>query len=262
MEKVIAKKSLGQHFLKNESVIKNIINLAAIKDDEQLMEIGPGLGALTNHLYHKNCSKLYLLEKDDVFAKNHHDYSILNNLEQIKVFHMDALTFDWKSLEGKWKIIGNLPYNVASPLIWDIVSQVPELDLAVFMIQKEVARRIRADINNKVYGALTAWVQSFCSVKKGLVVTPSAFNPPPKVDSEVIVLKSLPKESFPKNPENLAKTIKICFQQRRKQLHGILQKNFPNTYDESIWEKIGLDKNTRAENLTPLQFQYLSEVLF
>lgn len=260
--KIIAKKSLGQHFLKNEKVIQRIINLADIHDNEQIMEIGPGPGALTHILRDMNYDKLWLLEKDDVFAQNHANYALENNRETCSVFHIDALTFDWKSLQGEWKILGNLPYNVASPLMWDIVSQVPQLSRAVFMIQREVAERIRAREGSKTYGALSAWIQSFCKVEKGFVVTPSAFTPPPKVDSEVIIFKPLPKEKLPKNPENLAKTIKICFQQRRKQLHGILQKALPNSYHIGIWEELGIQKEARAETLSPEQFQALAEKLF
>ncbi len=261
-EKVLAKKSLGQHFLKNEALIKNIVNLANIQEAEQVLEIGPGPGALTKLLFHKNCAKLLLLEKDNAFAQKHLDYIAENQWQNMQVINMDALDFDWKSLEGNWKIISNLPYNVGSVLIWDIVSQVPNLTLAVFMVQKEVAMRIRAECNSKTYGAISAWVQNFCSVKKGLSVSPSAFYPPPKVDSEVIVLTPIQKDCLPSYPENLAKTIKLCFQQRRKQLHKILQKNFPNTYTEEIWEKIGQTKSCRAENLSPKQFKLLSDILF
>ncbi len=259
---VVAKKSLGQHFLKNDSVIQRIINLGNIQEDEQVMEIGPGPGALTNLLRDLRCSKLWLLEKDDAFALKHEEYAETKKLEHMKVFHMDALTFDWKSLEGEWKIMGNLPYNVASPLMWDIVSQVPQLKSAVFMIQKEVAQRIRAAEGSKTYGALSVWIQSYCKVEKGFIVSPTAFSPPPKVDSEVIILKPLPKEALPKDPKNLSRLIKIGFQQRRKQLHGLLQKALPKEYNPNIWDILELDMHCRAETLSPQKFQQLCALLF
>ena len=259
--KIIAKKSLGQHFLNNESVIKKIIDLGEISPNDNVLEIGPGPGALTAILRELPCQRLWLLEKDDVFAQNHVDYAKENKLAHMRVFHIDALTFSWKDLQGEWKIMGNLPYNVASPLMWDIVSQVPQLSKAVFMIQKEVAERIRAKEGSKTYGALSVWIQSFCKVEKGFVIRPSAFTPPPKVDSEIIVFKPLPREELPNYPNDLAKLIKITFQQRRKQLHGILQKVYPVTYHDSIWNELQIPKETRAEMLSPKQFQQLASLL-
>ncbi len=261
-EKIFAKKSLGQHFLKNESVINKIIELGQIQENDQVMEIGPGPGALTSILREKSCQKLWLLEKDDTFALNHKNYAQEHQLNHIKVFHIDALTFDWTNLKGEWKIMGNLPYNVASPLMWDIVYKVPHLKKAVFMIQKEVAERIKAKEGSKTYGALSVWIQSFCKVEKGFVIRPSAFTPPPKVDSEIIIFSPLPESEKPHNPENLAKLIKICFQQRRKQLHGILQKALKEQYNESIWQEIGFSKETRAEMLSPKDFQKLCQLIF
>lgn len=261
-DKIIAKKSLGQHFLKNESVIGKIIELGEISPADQVMEIGPGPGALTGILRTLPCQKLWLLEKDDVFAQNHAQYAQEHGLDHMRVFHMDALTFPWHELEGNWKIMGNLPYNVASPMMWDIVSKVPHLQKAVFMIQKEVAERIRAKEGSKTYGALSAWIQSFCKTEKGFVIRPSAFTPPPKVDSEIIVFRPLPKEQLPNDPENLAKVIKASFSQRRKQLHGILQKAFPDRYTENIWNELEIQKEVRAEMLSPVQFQKLTQLLF
>ncbi len=261
-EKIPAKKSLGQHFLKNESVINKIIELGDFSAADQILEIGPGPGALTSILRTLDCQKLWLLEKDDVFARNHAQYAEENKLGHMRVFHTDALTFPWRDLRGNWKIIGNLPYNVASPLMWDIVSQVPKLSKAVFMIQKEVAERIRAKEGNKTYGALSAWIQSFCKVEKGFVIRPSAFTPPPKVDSEIIIFKPLPEEELPKHPEYLATLIKTAFQQRRKQLHGIFQKAFPSQYAETIWQQMEIPKESRAETLSPKQFQKLADLLF
>lgn len=261
-QKFLAKKSLGQHFLKNNHAIERIVQYAHIEDHDQVMEIGPGPGALTNLLLTRKCAKLYLLEKDDNFAKLHQEYAEKNELSHVNVLHMDALTYPWEKMEGEWKILGNLPYNVASPMMWDMVRHVPKLACAVFMIQKEVARRIRADKDSKTYGALSVWIQSFCKVEKGFVLGPHAFSPPPKVDSEVIIFKPLKTEDKPQDPENLSRLIKICFQQRRKQLHGILQKALPETYHVGIWETLGMDGAYRAENLSPKDFQKLCSLLF
>ena len=261
-EKIFAKKSLGQHFLVDNNVIKRIVTIGDIQGSDQVIEIGPGPGALTNLLRNLECKKLWLLEKDDAFAEKHKDYVAQNKVDHMEVFHIDALTFDWKSLAGEWKIIGNLPYNVASPLMWDIVSQTPQLSKAVFMIQKEVAQRIRAPEGSKTYGALSVWIQSYCKVERGFDIGPQAFSPPPKVDSEVIIFKPLPKEQLPQDPHNLSRLIKICFQQRRKQLHGVLQKALPHAYNANILEQLGVDMHCRAETLSPQYFQRLCALLF
>lgn len=262
MNNIKAKKSLGQHFLKNSNAIARIIQYARIEEHDQIMEIGPGPGALTNLLKTRTCAKLVLLEKDDAFAKLHQIHAEQHNLTHMQIINMDALKYTWQEMQGEWKILGNLPYNVASPMMWDIVSQVPQLKCAVFMIQKEVARRIRAHKDCKEYGGLSVWIQSFCNVEKGFVLGPQSFSPPPKVDSEVIILKPLKAENKPQDPENLSRLIKICFQQRRKQLHGILQKALPATYNTGIWDILGMDGSSRAENLSPKDFHKLCTLLF
>lgn len=255
---ILAKKSLGQHFLKDKNIIERIIALGKFHENDQILEIGPGPGALTNYLKEMPYGKLWLIEKDDAFAREHS----LHIAENFQVFHQNALKFPWESLTGDWKIISNLPYNIASPLMWDIVSQTKNLNRAVFMIQKEVAQRILSKPNSKIYGALSVWIQSFCEVEKSFVVPPRFFTPPPKVDSQLIVLKALPEENRPKDPKNLSRLIKICFQQRRKQLHGLLQKALPETYSVACLENIGILPNARAETLSSQDFQKLCAQLF
>ena len=216
-----AKKSLGQHFLKTEAVARRIVDLLDIRPDDQVLEIGPGPGALTGLIAAKNPARLVLLEKDDHWATEH--ARTLDGRPGCGVRNMDALEFVWEELEGAWKVIGNLPYNVASPLMWECVSRAPRLERAVFMVQKEVAERLAARPGNRTYGALSVWVQSFATVEWGFVVGPGHFSPPPKVDSAVISLTGLPADKHPGCPEGLSRFIKLCFQQRRKQLQGILR---------------------------------------
>ncbi|MGN1038003.1 MAG: ribosomal RNA small subunit methyltransferase A, partial [Mailhella sp.] len=129
-----AKKSLGQHFLRDENAIRRIVDLLRAEEGDQLMEIGPGPGALTSLLRTLPWQKLILLEKDEHYAREHAQ----RPMKGLEVIAGDALRYPWESLAGPWKIAGNLPYNVASPLMWDIVSRTPHLSRAVFMIQKEV----------------------------------------------------------------------------------------------------------------------------
>ena len=249
------KKSLGQHFLRDEGACRRIVDLARVEAGDQVLEIGPGRGALTRFLRPLPWSRLILVEKDDALAAEH----AARPLPGLQVVHGDALAFDWTSLAGGWKIVGNLPYNVASPLMWDIVSRVPELRRAVFMIQQEVADRILAEPGGRAYGALSAWMRSFVAPARGFTLGPAAFSPPPKVDSAVVTLTPLPPEQRPQRPDALAVLIKVCFGRRRKQLQGILRRAFPDLPTADILTDLNLKPDRRPETLTPQDFQRLAD---
>lgn len=253
-----AKKSLGQHFLRDERAVQRIVDLLRVEKGDNIMEIGPGPGALTALLRPLPWKRLLLLEKDEHYAAEH----AARPLPNLEVEAADALAYPWEKLEEPWKIAGNLPYNVASPLIWDIVSRLPHLARAVFMVQKEVGDRLTASPSGKDYGALSVWVQSFTVTKKGFVIGPSAFSPPPKVDSSVVVFTPLPKEKRPAKAEELSRLIKICFQQRRKQIQGILRRAMPSRFSVEVLKSLGIDPAQRPENLSVEQFQLLAEALF
>ncbi len=251
-----AKKSLGQHFLHNEGACQRIVALAQLKPTDAVLEIGPGPGALTKHLLAIPPRQYLLIEKDDHWATHHAAQCTAYG----EVLHADALTFPWTSLQGAWTIVGNLPYNVASPLIWDIVSQTPELSRAVFMIQKEVGQRLAAKPGGRDYGALSVWVQSYVAVHWGFVVGPGSFSPPPKVDSAVVSFTPLTEKPLC-SPKALQKILKICFQQRRKQLQSILRKaGFSQTLD--VLNALGIAPEARPETLTTKTFQQLAKKLF
>ena len=176
-----AKKSLGQHFLKDAKTSARIVDLLRIGPEDRVLEIGPGPGAITGIIHERGPAEFRLIEKDSYWAAHHAELE--RPAPAVQVLNADALAFPWESLEGPWKIISNLPYNVGSPLMWDIVSRTPDLTRAVFMVQKEVAERLYAKPGTKDYGALSVWIQSYVRVEWGFVVGPGAFNPPPKVDS-------------------------------------------------------------------------------
>ena len=250
-----AKKSLGQHFLKHQNIAQNIVNLLDLSSNDNIIEIGPGPGILTNILTISPHNTLLLLEKDHNFAKQRHN-------KDIKNFHtllIDALNFDWQRLNSieSWKIVGNLPYNVASPLIWDIVSKSKNITKAVFMVQKEVGQRIISKPGNKIYGALSIWVQSYAKAQLHYIIKPSSFIPPPKVDSCVISLDFLPIKQAPFIPKNLKYLLHLCFSQRRKQLKHIFHNaNLDNLVDQCIHLKILPSK--RPEELSIDEFKKLS----
>lgn len=132
-----AKKSLGQHFLKDAKTSARIVDLLRIGPEDRVLEIGPGPGAITGIIHERGPAEFRLIEKDSYWAAHHAELE--RPAPAVQVLNADALAFPWESLEGPWKIISNLPYNVGSPLMWDIVSRTPDLTRAVFMVQKEVA---------------------------------------------------------------------------------------------------------------------------
>ncbi len=252
-----AKKSLGQHFLHDKNICNKIVGLLEVQNKDNILEIGPGTGALTNILSKQEYNNFTILEKDDRFAKLHTE----NNYNNTTVIHCDALKHNWAEIQNNIKIISNLPYNIASPLMWDIVSQTKKLDLAVFMIQDEVANRCIAEVNTKAYGVLSIWLQAFCEVKKEFMVKPQAFSPPPKVNSAVISLKPFSEDKRPKEPEILADLIKTCFQQRRKQIEGILKKSKYSHVYANMLENFNISPMARPENISVELFIAMSEYI-
>lgn len=249
-----AKKSLGQHFLRDRNISEKIVRLLEVRPEDHVLEIGPGPGALSDLLEEAEPRRLVLLEKD-------HHWVVERQRRagpRTQAVHMDALTMSWERItpERPWKIIGNLPYNVASPLMWEIFSRAPGLTRAVFMIQKEVGERLVAEPGGRDYGALSVWIQSFTRPRWGFVVGPRAFAPPPKVDSAVVTFVPLSADQWPINPPALTRLLKICFQHRRKQLGSIFHRNgLPHL--AAALEQLGIDPRLRPECLSPADFQHL-----
>lgn len=131
-------------------------DLLRIGPEDRVLEIGPGPGAITGIIHERGPAEFRLIEKDSYWAAHHAELE--RPAPAVQVLNADALAFPWESLEGPWKIISNLPYNVGSPLMWDIVSRTPDLTRAVFMVQKEVAERLYAKPGTKDYGALSVWI--------------------------------------------------------------------------------------------------------
>ena len=253
-----AKKSLGQHFLRREEICARIAALLLPRPEDRVLEIGPGPGALTRALEDGPHACLLLLEKDRHWAAERQRPAG----PRTQAVLTDALRFDWRRIgpERPWKIIGNLPYNVASPLIWDIVSQSRGLSRAVFMVQKEVGQRLAAAPGNGHYGALPVWVQSHARPRLEFVVGPGAFSPPPRVDSAVLSFEPLPAEALPDRPDALSRLLRICFQQRRKQLGGIFRRAGLPQLEEAL-ERTGLAPHLRPEALHKEDFLRLAAFL-
>lgn len=245
-------KSLGQHFIHDVGICRRIVSLLAPCAQDQIVEIGPGPGALTCVLLQAPHDKLLLIEKDAWWAAER------SREGGAEVLCMDALAYDWEGLRrhGEWKLIGNLPYNIASPLIWNILGQCTSWQRAVFMVQKEVAQRLVASPGSRTYGAISVWVQCHARVKLEFCIGPGAFRPPPKVDSAVVQFEPLSKR--PRLPEALSSLLRICFQKRRKQLGNIFRST-PQLL--AGLASIGIDAKARPENLAPYDYLQLTEII-
>lgn len=242
------KKSLGQHFLTNPQICARIACLLDPEPEDRIIEIGPGPGALTSAILACPHEKLLLIEKDGYWAEER------RKAGGAEIVAGDALVFRWEEWPPHWKIIGNLPYNIASPLIWDICGRY-RFARAVFMTQLEVAQRICATPGKRQYGALSVWIQNHATPKLEMRLAPGAFFPPPKVESAVISL--VPLSGRPLFPEKLNFLLKICFQQRRKQLASIFRKH---ELPLAALENLGIPLTARPEELSPEEFRKLAEL--
>ena len=241
------KKKLGQNFLHDKNIISSIVNKANI-EDEDIIEIGPGPGILTETILNNKARSLLAIEKDDSFEVNLK--KIKNNYRNnFDYLINDVIDFDFKKLTKKnYKFVSNLPYNISVPFILKLIKIrkiIPWKEM-ILMVQKEVAERITANISTKNYGRLSIMVNLNNDVKKLLNVKPTSFIPRPKVDSTVI--KISPKNKHINvNEEVFEKIVKGCFSQRRKKVKNNLDQLNINTI--SLLELSNIDPDIRAENI-------------
>jgi 16S rRNA (adenine1518-N6/adenine1519-N6)-dimethyltransferase len=247
------KRSLGQNFLVDENVCRRIVEAARPPEGGVLVEIGPGRGALTRFFAELALERYVALEKDHALAAE-----LGVRFPGVEVVDGDALEFNWEALDGPTlAVAGNLPYNVASRIIWEVASRLVRFRGAVFMVQHEVALRLCAGPGGRDYGALTAWVQAHCRADYLFKVPPTVFRPRPKVDSAVVRLAPLPQEQRPEAPGRLAALLRLCFQKRRKQLGTILKGRLPDAA-RRWFEEEDIPLTARPETLSPGQFASLS----
>ena len=242
------KKSLGQHFLKDEVVCQRIIDFLNQHSFTKLLEIGPGAGALTRHLVSIDGIDFKAIEIDRekvVYLKKH--YPILNN----RIIESDFLQIE-KPFEGHFTIIGNFPYNISTEILFKVLTWRENIEHLIGMFQKEVAQRIAAPPGNKVYGVTSVLLQAFFEVEYLFEVSEQAFNPPPKVKSAVIRLT--PKKEFPslRTEKMFFLLVKTAFNQRRKMLRNAVRGLFT---EEELKDPLF---NKRAEQLTIQQFAELT----
>ena len=242
-----AKKRFGQNFLHNNAVISDIIDAINPEPGENLVEIGPGLGALTEPVIER-AKKLSVVELDRDLAKRlrHHPFLA----PHLTIYETDALSFDFAQLATDNKplrIFGNLPYNISTPLIFHLLTFKDKVQDMHFMLQKEVVQRMAAGPHCKAYGRLSIMTQYQCEVIPVMEIGPEAFKPAPKVDSAIV--KLIPHSDI-KNPvKEISALNTVClaaFNQRRKTIRN----SFKNLISVAQLESLNIDANLRPENLT------------
>lgn len=266
---ITANKSLGQNFLINENVVSSIVDSSNINSEDLVIEIGPGLGTLTEALL-ENAGKVIAIELDNRMINILKDRFIAYN--NFEVINEDVLKVDLneliKSEKQKHnlknaKIVANLPYYITTPIIMKLLEDRLDLESITVMIQKEVADRLIAIPGDKLSGAITYSVYYYADAESVLIVDNDSFIPEPEVQSEVIKLnirKNPPIEI--KDEKKFFKLIKVSFMQRRKTLLNALVNGgifVDKEHAKEVFERIGLDINVRGENLTIQDFKKLCD---
>lgn len=248
-------KSLGQNFLIDGNIVKNIVEKSGITDEDIVLEIGPGFGTLTEELA-LNAKKVIAIEKDHRLMEVL-DYT-LQNYDNVNIINEDFLKIDLEKIfieeaEGqKLKVVANLPYYITTPILERIIENKNYFSTVSVMVQEEVARRVVASPNNKDYGSLTLYLEYNCEKEILMKVPRTVFMPSPKVDSAILYLE-LVERDFDVDEEYLFKFIRSGFTKRRKNIMNSLSKGFVNISKEELKEilfSLELSGNLRAENLS------------
>ena len=252
-------KVLGQNFLIDSNILKMLLATADLRPDDAVIEIGPGLGVLTECLT-RDAGRVVAIEKDRRLAAYLKErFRETRNLELIEA---DALEVDLDKLlaGGCSKVVANLPYSVASRLLVNLAEAPHRPKKMVVTIQNEVADRLTARADTDDYGLISVLLQLRYGISLRKEVSPSCFYPPPEVKSAIVnmVLRELPEE--PRDYDQLKHLLKLCFSKRRKQLGGVLRKNF--AHFDAVLAQQQLDPQSRAETLSPEQWVRLSNGLY
>ena len=254
-----AKKSLGQNFLIDNNIIDKIIDLCDVKNNN-IVEIGPGTGNLTNKIIVQNPKSLILIEKDRQLAKQLQ--TKLGRIHNLKIFNEDVLKFD---LEGKIKkntiIVGNLPYNISSQILAKLIKfkkWLPRYKKLILMFQKEVADKIIAKNKSPSFGRLAVLTNSRLKVTNSFNVSENCFLPIPKVKSTILVFEPIINQDFNvKNIANLEKVTQVFFSKKRKMINKAFNSLFKKPI--SIAEKVNIDLQLRPSQISEKQYYKITE---
>lgn len=262
-----ARRRFGQNFLVSPGIIRKIVDAVAPRAGDTVVEIGPGLGALTEPLLER-CDHLHVVEIDrDLIARLQQRFPP----ERLSIHQGDALEFDFGALKtaGPLKIVGNLPYNISSPLLFHLVPLAPQVHDMHFMLQREVVDRMVATPGSKDFGRLSVMLQYRYHMERLFIVPPGAFNPAPKVDSAVVRMIPLARREAEsrgcrdcgqvtaKDPALFAKVVTAAFSQRRKMLRNTLREFI----SEADLAALGIAPTARAEDIAVADYVRLANTL-
>jgi 16S rRNA (adenine1518-N6/adenine1519-N6)-dimethyltransferase len=253
----IPRKRFGQHFLHDPGILRKIVQAIQPVPGENVVEIGPGEGVLTLPLL-RALGRLTVIELDrDLVPRLR---AAAEGIGDLTIVNADVLTIDFSALaqDGALRVVGNLPYNISSPILFHCIEHIDAIRDMHFMLQKEVVDRMAAAPGSKVYGRLSVMLQLACRVEPLLAVPPGAFRPPPKVDSAVVRLTPRPRgERTFGNRALIERVVKAAFGQRRKTLANALG----DLADAAAFDAAGVDPRTRAEQLAPAAFIRLAQAI-
>lgn len=252
--KHIAKKRFGQNFLTDQAIISSLVDAISPKTNDLMVEIGPGLGALTQPLM-QQLEMLHVVEVDrDIITWMEKTYV----QKKITIHNSDALKFDFSSLGSAIRVVGNLPYNISTPILFHLLDNVASIIDMHFMLQKEVVERMVAEPSTAAYGRLSVMLQYRLQMEYLFTVPPEAFDPAPKVESAFV--RCVPHASlpYPADDEALfAQVVTAAFGQRRKTLRNTLK----GLLDDDGFKDLNIDSQHRAENLSVADFVKISNYL-
>ncbi|MBS0447348.1 MAG: 16S rRNA (adenine(1518)-N(6)/adenine(1519)-N(6))-dimethyltransferase RsmA [Proteobacteria bacterium] len=243
-----ARKRFGQHFLADDAIVDAIVDAIDPQPGERLVEIGPGLGALTTPLAAR-CGRLAVIELDRDLAAR------LRRRPELDVIEADVLKVDFRALRGTGaplRVVGNLPYNISSPILFHLLDAADAVIDQHFMLQKEVVDRIAAGPGGKDYGRLSVMLQWRYAVEPLFDVPPEAFDPPPKVDSAVLRMRPYAVPAAV-DPARLSEVVRVAFSQRRKLLRHSLGRWLAERQIET-----GFDLQRRAEEVGVAEYVALA----
>ncbi len=248
------KKSLGQHFLHDPNIIRQIITFVAPKESEHLVEIGPGGGALTTKLlpYVKILNVIELDQEIVPILKKNCEYST-----KLQIHVADVLQTNFTNFPAPLRLVGNLPYNISTPLLFHLLKNITLIQDMHFMLQKEVAERITAKPGTKIYGRLSVMLQYYCETKLLLHIGPGAFSPAPKVDSAFIRLTPRKSQTIAAHDDNnLSTVVRLAFGKRRKTISNSLKEHI----NAEQLKHLGINPQSRPEQLTIDEFVKISNL--
>ncbi|MCG8426063.1 MAG: 16S rRNA (adenine(1518)-N(6)/adenine(1519)-N(6))-dimethyltransferase RsmA [Chromatiales bacterium] len=253
-----AKKRFGQNFLHDRNIINRIVQSISPSAEDHLVEIGPGQGAITQELL-KIAGKLEAVELDRDLLQPLAERCA--NLGRLQIYNSDALSFDFRQLVSEenpkpLRLVGNLPYNISTPLLFHLLEQADSIQDMHFMLQKEVVDRMAAKPGSKTYGRLSVMLQAWCKVEPLFDIGPGAFHPAPKVDSGFVRLTPYTTPLYHIKDQRLfSQIVTQAFSQRRKTLRNSLKKML----DDTVFEQAGIDPSLRAERISLEEFVNLAD---